>query len=121
MSAKRTSGNYPKRQATISLFLPYSADRADPALVAKHEALGSLPKGTLGRGYFEIYKTNGYAFPGDPKGVNSAFARPHDSTHVISGYDTTPLGEILVSTFAAGMHPKLRWKGASCRSFSAGI
>jgi hypothetical protein len=95
----------------MALFLPYSGNGADPALAAKHEALGALPKGTLGRGYWEIYKTNGYAFPGDPKGVNSAFARPHDSTHVISGYDTTPVGEILVSTFTAGMHPKLPMEG----------
>src|SRR6476619_2767188 len=99
MFARRISGNCPWREDedVMSLFLPYSGDRADPALAAKHEALGSLPKGTLGRGYWEIYKSNGYAFPGDPKGVNAAFARPHDSTHVIGGYDTTPHGEILVS------------------------
>ena len=29
----------------------------------------------------------------------------HDSTHVLSGYDTSPQGELLVSTFTAGMHP----------------
>ena len=95
----------------MALFLPYGGDRADPALVDRHEALGSLPSGTLGRGYWEIYKRNGYAFPGDPKGVNAAFARPHDSAHVISGYDTTPHGEILVSTFTAGMHPALPMEG----------
>jgi hypothetical protein len=50
----------------MALFLPYSGNRADPVLVEKHEALGRLPKGTLGRGYWEIYKKNGYAFPGDP-------------------------------------------------------
>ena len=96
---------------SMELFFPYTHDRADPVLVARHEALGSLPKGTLGRGYWEIYKKNGYAFPGDPKGINVAFARPHDSTHVISGYDTTPHGEILVSTFTVGMHPKLPMEG----------
>lgn len=95
----------------MALLLPYQGDRADPALVARHEALGSLPEGTFGRAYWEIYKKNGYAFPGDPRGVNAAFARPHDSTHVLSGYDTTPQGEILVSTFTAGMHPKLPMEG----------
>lgn len=95
----------------MALFLPYSGNRADARLAARHEALGSLPKGTLGRAYWEIYKMNGYAFPGNPRGVNAAFARPHDSTHVISGYDTTPAGEILVSTFTAGMHPKLPMEG----------
>ncbi len=95
----------------MALILPYQGDRADPALVARHEALGSLPENTFGRAYWEIYKKNGYAFPGDPRGVNAAFARPHDSTHVLSGYDTTPQGEILVSTFTAGMHPKLPMEG----------
>ncbi len=95
----------------MALFLPYVGDRADAALAARHESLGRLPHGTLGRGYWQIYKANGYAFPGDPKGINAAFARPHDSTHVISGYDTTPHGEILVSTFTAGMHPKLPMEG----------
>ncbi|MGD9659304.1 MAG: hypothetical protein AB7U61_16975, partial [Methylocystis sp.] len=28
-----------------------------------------------------------------------------DSVHVLTGYDTTPRGEILVSTFTAAMHP----------------
>ena len=95
----------------MTLFLPYDGDRADPALAKRHDALGTLPEGTLGRAYWEIYKRNAYAFPGDPKGVNAAFARPHDSTHVISGYDTSPRGEILVSTFTAGMHPKLPMEG----------
>jgi len=102
---------WPEDEDVMALFLPYSGDRADAALSAKHESLGALPKGTLGRGYWEIYKSNGYAFPGDPKGVNAAFARPHDSTHVIGGYDTTPHGEILVSTFTAGMHQKLPMEG----------
>jgi hypothetical protein len=90
---------WPGDEDVMALFLPYFGKQADSALVERHEALGRLPEGTLGRGYWEIYKKNDYAFPGDPKGVNAAFARPHDSTHVISGYDMTPHGEILVSTF----------------------
>ncbi|TAJ10050.1 MAG: hypothetical protein EPO61_04870 [Nitrospirae bacterium] len=95
----------------MALILPYQEGRADPALAARHEALGRLPEGSFGRAYWGIYKANGYAFPGDPRGVNAAFARPHDSTHVLSGYDTSPQGEILVSTFTAGMHPKLPMEG----------
>ena len=30
---------------------------------------------------------------------------PLDSTHLLSGYSTSPQGELLVSTFTAGMHP----------------
>jgi hypothetical protein len=84
--------------------VPYR-DHPDPQLVARHEALGNLPVGTFGRTFFDFYRQNGFAFAGDPAGVNVEFATPHDSTHVLSGYDTTPQGELLVSTFTAGMHP----------------
>ena len=80
-------------------------------LAARYDALGTLAPGTFGRQFWEIYKRNGYAFPGQEQGVNARFATPHDSTHVLSGYDTSPQGEILVSTFTAGMHPRLPMEG----------
>jgi ubiquinone biosynthesis protein Coq4 len=58
-----------------------------------------------GKALWDFGQANGYSFPGDPGALNAAFATPHDSTHVISGYDTSYRGEILVSTFTAGMHP----------------
>jgi hypothetical protein len=85
--------------------LPFK-EHPDPAVSARYEALGQLPKGTLGRTFFEFYRQNGFAFPGSPDGLNPEFATPHDSTHVLSGYDTSPQGELLVSTFTAGMHPE---------------
>jgi hypothetical protein len=85
--------------------MPYGGDRADPGLVARYEALGKLPANTFGKALWQFDKTNGYSFPGDPGALNAAFATPHDATHVISGYDTSHRGEILVSTFTAGMHP----------------
>jgi hypothetical protein len=85
--------------------LPYRA-RPDAALVERYRALGKLPRATLGRTFFEFYRANGFAFAGDPKAVNEQFATPHDTCHVLSGYDTTPQGELLVSTFTAGLHPR---------------
>lgn len=85
--------------------MPYGGDRADPALVARYEALGTLPANSFGKALWDFNNANGYSFPGDPRALNAAFATPHDSTHVISGYDTTYRGEILASTFTAGMHP----------------
>ena len=85
--------------------LPYTGDKADPALVARYEALGRLPQNTFGKALWDFDKTNGYPFPGDPKALNAGFATPHDATHIISGYDTSYRGEILVSTFTAAMHP----------------
>jgi hypothetical protein len=86
-------------------FLPYVGDKADPRLAERYEALGHLPDATFGRTLWAFYKKNGYAFPGDPAALNERFGTPHDSTHVISGYDTSARGEILVSTFTAAMHP----------------
>lgn len=84
---------------------PYEGANADPVLVARYEALGKLPQNTFGKALWDFDKKNGYPFPGDPTALNAAFGTPHDSTHVISGYDTSARGELLVSTFTAGMHP----------------
>ncbi len=84
---------------------PYEGANADPALVARYEALGKLPPNSFGKALWDFDKTNGYPFPGDPAALNARFGTPHDSTHVISGYDTSARGELLVSTFTAGMHP----------------
>ena len=86
--------------------LPYRGDHADPKLAARYRALGKLPNGTLGRTFFEFYQINRFAFPGEPQGLNERFATRHDTTHVLSGYNTSPQGELLVSTFTAGMHPQ---------------
>ena len=89
----------------VAWITPYAGANADPALVARYEALGDLPKNTFGKALWEFDKQNGYAFPGEPTALNATFGTPHDSTHVISGYDASPRGEILVSTFTASMHP----------------
>lgn len=92
-------------EAPLEWLMPYGGKGADPALVARYEALGTLPDGSFGKALWSFDKTNGYAFPGEPTALNAAFATPHDAAHVLSGYDTSLRGEILVSTFTAGMHP----------------
>ena len=87
-----------------AIFLPYAGAHADPALARRYQALANLADGTFGRAFWAHYHKNGYAFPGEEQGLNEKFATPHDSTHVLSGYDTTPHGEVLVSTFTAAMH-----------------
>ena len=89
----------------VAWITPYAGANADPALVARYDALGKLPQDSFGKALWDFDKQNGYAFPGDPTALNATFGTPHDSTHVISGYDTSPRGEILVSTFTAAMHP----------------
>jgi hypothetical protein len=85
-------------------FRPWADGREDPELSARYEALCDLPRGTFGRAFADFYAANGFSFPGRADALSEAFGTPHDSTHVLSGYDTTPQGELLVSTFTATMH-----------------
>jgi hypothetical protein len=90
--------------------LPYDG-AADPALAQRFEALGKLAADTFGHAFWAHFKESGYAFPGEPKALNAAFSVPHDSVHVLAGYDTRPRGELLASTFTAAMHPKYPMAG----------
>lgn len=86
-----------------SWLLPYKA-KPDPELAERFHALAALPKDTFGFTFADFYRRNAYAFPGEPAALNVAFAVPHDSTHVLGGYDTSPRGELLTSTLTAAMH-----------------
>jgi hypothetical protein len=70
-----------------------------------NEALGELGPGTFGHAFWEHFKSNRFAFPGDPNGLAEGFTTRHDTSHVLSGYTTSPQGELLVSTFIGAMHP----------------
>jgi hypothetical protein len=83
--------------------MPYRAN-PDGALAARFRGLASLPPDTFGRAFAAFYERNKYAFPGDEAALNVDFAVPHDSTHVLAGYDTSPRGELLTSVLTAAMH-----------------
>jgi hypothetical protein len=85
--------------------MPYDGDAEDPALADRYRDLAELPTGTFGHEFWSFYVRHQFAFPGQPGAVNEIFGTPHACTHVISGYDTTPQGEMLVSTFTSRMHP----------------
>jgi hypothetical protein len=89
----------------VAPFLRYRDGRADPGLVERYEALGELGPGTFGHAFWEHFKSNRFAFPGDPNGLAEGFTTRHDTSHVLSGYTTSPQGELLVSTFIGAMHP----------------
>ena len=76
----------------ISTFLPYSGTGADLELSRRYDGLGTLPAGSFGRAFWAHFKKNGYPFPGEKNGLTEKFTTPHDSTHVLSGYDTSPHG-----------------------------
>ena len=83
--------------------MPYKI-KPDPALAARFHTLLDLPKETFGHAFAAFYRANKYAFPGEEEALNFAFAAPHDSSHLLAGYDTSPRGEVLASTFTAAMH-----------------
>jgi hypothetical protein len=76
---------------------PFDFVPADPELEARWEAFGELPEGTLGRSVWEMYRTRGFALPGNPKGA-SAFIAQHDFVHVLADCGTNLEGEL--ETFA---------------------
>jgi len=75
------------------------------ALAAKYQALEQYPSGSLGRAYFDYIRTNGFGLPGE-KGGPPELVVFHDLTHVLSGYDTDPDGEVQVACFSAGYRRK---------------
>ncbi|MGL4262339.1 MAG: hypothetical protein ACRCTX_12035 [Afipia sp.] len=82
---------------------PYGA-APDPALATRFHALARLPENTFGHAFAMFYQANGYAYPGEATALNFEFAVPHDTTHILAGYDTSPRGELLTSTLTATMH-----------------
>ncbi len=96
----------------INLWLrPYEEHGADADLADRYHDLATFQSGTLGHEFWAFYDRHGFAFPGEPGAVNEMFATPHDCTHLLSGYDTTPQGELLVSTFTSRMHPIFPMEG----------
>lgn len=73
----------------------------DPDLAARFRVLGDLPADTLGRQFHDHCVDATLPFPGE-KGGFPVGAVYHDFTHVLSGYDTSPEGEMKAAAFQAG-------------------
>jgi hypothetical protein len=84
--------------------LAYYALLEDEDLADRWRALGDLPDGTWGRGVYDFYQRNGFPFPGELHGIYEVGAR-HDWVHVLTGYGTTPEGEVDVFAFIAAAMP----------------
>jgi hypothetical protein len=75
--------------------------REDPDLAARFTAFAGLAAGTLGRLFFEHYRGNGFALPGEKFGFPLAGVY-HDFAHVLGGYGAAPAEEMLVGGLIAG-------------------
>ncbi|USG62490.1 ubiquinone biosynthesis protein COQ4 [Sneathiella marina] len=75
----------------------------DKKLLARYQSYRNLPEGTLGHEMLRYYDDNGFNLPGKPDNYFSNALIKHDFHHVLSGYSTSPLGEIAVQFFDAGI------------------
>lgn len=78
---------------------PFVEGLDDARLTAKMDALGELPPASLGRGLFEFYRRNGFPWISEEEDDNLI---PHDMTHVLAGYGTTPEAEVALQGFLVG-------------------
>ena len=84
-----------------STILSVTGLREDAEMSARYRALGELPEGTFGRGYYDFIVSNEFSFPGEKLSPPETISF-HDMTHVLSGYGTDPSGELQVLGFHAG-------------------
>ena len=78
-------------------------ERGDPHLAARFHALEDLHPDTLGRAYIDFCRNRQYPLPGEPGAAPESLGLArHDLAHVLTGCDTTPEGEVLLSALLAG-------------------
>jgi hypothetical protein len=73
---------------------------ADAELAARWAALEDLPRDSLGRGVWELYRARGFEFPGRPGSAPPLLAQ-HDWVHVLADYGTTVENELEAFAFIA--------------------
>ncbi len=74
----------------------------DKHVAERYATLESYPEGSLGRTFFIFYRERGFPLPGEKKSLGETLT-PHDTCHILSGFNTDGAGEINVAGFEAGM------------------
>jgi len=83
--------------------VPIQGDAPEPELVARIEALGDLPEGTLGWSLIDFYRRNNLETPGSRASMVNHLYIDHDMIHVIAGIEPTGEGEIALGAFQSAM------------------
>lgn len=78
----------------------------DPELAARVHAFAAHPEGTVGRTLLAYWRDNALGLPGEPGSIESQLLFEHDVHHVLTGYDTSPRGELALAGFLAGLAGK---------------
>jgi hypothetical protein len=97
------------RALHVSVELQQAWDTAvnDPELAARWQALGELPRGTLGRAVWDMYRARGFVVPGLPGSAPPLLAQ-HDWVHVLGDYGTTVESELEVFALIARANDDMR-------------
>jgi hypothetical protein len=75
----------------------------DPELASMLRKMVELPRGTLGREYFEFYMEQKFQFPGEGVSIPGFFVA-HDMTHLIAGFGATGPEEVALSAMQLAMN-----------------
>ena len=92
---------------STDLAQPWDVTVHDRELADRWSALGDLPRGTLGRGVWELYRARGFSVPGSPGSAPPLLAQ-HDWVHVLADYGTTVESELEVFAFIARANDDMR-------------
>ena len=76
--------------------------RGEPLLAARYQRLADLPRGTLGRTFYDFYRDRRFPLPGEKGSFTEALVG-HDMAHILGGFNTDMSGELDVGGFEAGM------------------
>jgi hypothetical protein len=74
----------------------------EAGLASTFHALGRLHPMSFGYSLWSHYRVNKFRFPGEAAGVPERLLA-HDVGHVLSGYDTSPEGELQQAAFQSGV------------------
>ena len=83
-------------------------DEPDLGLAERLGALHDLPDGTLGHAYIDFYRRNNLTLPGADTHTPAHYVS-HDMNHVISGYEPTGPGEIVLGAYTAMNDNDANW------------
>lgn len=90
------------RRGPEGLRLFFAQNPEDPARAWRYRRLGLLPKKSLGHELWRYCRVRDFGLPGEAGGLPEELLW-HDLLHVLTGYDTTPDGELALGAFTAGM------------------
>jgi hypothetical protein len=108
---KQSTGQIQAIEELNDTYFPYKSG-PDETLSAKFDRLKNLKKNTLGYQFWCLAIKSDNLFPGEIDAFDFHLSTFRDTSHLLSGYDTSQGGQLYNSTFSqlADNTPALSWK-----------